>query len=115
MKDKKEKKKDKRDEKRDDRREKEYARIDDAVRDDVKRLNRVIGQIEGIQNMMEDGRKLDDILNQCKAVHSALKSVESRILARYLDDAIEEIRHSEKRKSREQKIEELMDLYRPVN
>ncbi len=108
-KDKKEKKKEKAK-----KRDKQKPRADETSRDDMKRLNRIIGQIEGIQKMMGDERALDDILVQCKAVHSALKSVESRLLARYLDDAISKIGKSEKKKSREQKIDELLDLYKPV-
>lgn len=81
---------------------------------EVKRLNRIIGQIEGIKKMLESERALDDILIQCKAVHSALKSIESRLLKTYLDVAVNDIMKAEKKKSREQKVSELMDLYRPV-
>lgn len=85
------------------------------TKEESKRLKRVIGQIEGIRKMMDDERKLEDILTQCKAVHSALKSVESRLLQRYLDAAIKNIARAEKKKSKEQKIAELMDLYKPVH
>lgn len=82
--------------------------------DEIKRLNRVIGQIEGIKKMLENARDLDAVLIQCKAVHSALKSVESRLLMNYLDTALDEIARAEKKKTREEKISELMDLYKPV-
>jgi DNA-binding FrmR family transcriptional regulator len=102
-------KKDKRDKKK---AKKEKIRADENSRDEVKRLNRVIGQIEGIQKMIDDARALDEILVQCKAVHSALKSVESRLLERYLDVALTRISKTEKKKSREEKIDELLDLYK---
>ena len=82
--------------------------------EESKRLKRIVGQVEGIRNMLEGGRRLDDVLTQCKAVHSALKSVESRLLERYLDAALRDIAKSEKKKSKEQRIAELMDLYKPV-
>ena len=53
----------------------EYDRID--YRDEVKRLNRVIGQVEGVQSMLDENRKLESVLIQCKAIHSALKAVEA--------------------------------------
>lgn len=84
------------------------------MKDEIKRLNRIVGQVEGIRKMMEEQRALGDILIQCKAVHSALKAVESRVLQRHLDRALADIGQMEKRKAREQKIAQLMDLYRPV-
>ncbi len=100
--------------KKEKQKDKEKKRIDENSKDEVKRLNRAIGQIEGIQKMINEGRALDEILVQCKAVHSALKSVESRLLARYLDNALTRIAKAEKKKSREQTIDELLDLYKPV-
>ena len=101
-----------------DKKEKKEKRIDAPqlpdTKEESKRLKRVIGQVEGIRNMLESGRRLEDILTQCKAVHSAIKSVESRLLKRYLDVALHEIGRAEKKKSKEQKIEELMELYKPV-
>jgi DNA-binding FrmR family transcriptional regulator len=83
--------------------------------DEIKRLNRIVGQIEGIKKMLEGGRELNDILAQCKAVHSALRAIESRVLGIYVAKAIDEISSSgEKKKSRDQKIAELIDLYRLV-
>ena len=43
---------------------------------DIKRLNRIVGQIEGIKKMIEDKRYCQDILTQTKAASSALKSLE---------------------------------------
>ncbi len=92
------------------KRKAEYAAID--RKDEVKRLNRVIGQVEGIRNMLEEGRKLEDVLTQCKAVHSALKSVESRILKSYLDAALDKIVRLEKKKDRQEKMSELEDIFK---
>ena len=80
--------------------------------DEVKRLNRVVGQIEGIAKMLEGGRKLDDVLIQCKAVHSALKAVELRIVKTHLDQVLNDVAKLDKRKNREQKLEELENLFK---
>jgi len=88
----------------------EVKRIDHS--DEIKRLNRVVGQVEGIRKMLDEQRDLGDVLVQCKAVHSALKSVEMRIVRSHLEVALDEITKQEKKKSREQKIAELEDIFK---
>lgn len=108
------KEKNKEKEKRKDKEHKKSAsRMDFS--DEVKRLNRVTGQIEGISKMLAEGRKIDDVLIQCKAIHSALYSIESRIVRVYLEAALSEIEASEKKKTREEKISELEKLYRQAS
>ena len=80
--------------------------------DEMKRLNRIIGQVEGIRKMLDEQRTLSDVLVQCKAVHSALKAIESRLLKSHLDVALEDIAKLEKRKNREQKVAELEELFK---
>jgi CsoR family transcriptional regulator, copper-sensing transcriptional repressor len=83
--------------------------------DETKRLNRIIGQIEGISKMLESSRKLDDVLIQCKAVHSALRAVELRVARNYLDQALSDIANMDKKKSREQKLAELEDIFKQIS
>ncbi|MFO0389497.1 MAG: metal-sensitive transcriptional regulator [Alphaproteobacteria bacterium] len=90
----------------------EYSLIDAS--DEVKRLNRVIGQVEGIQKMLSEGRKLQDILIQCRAIHSAVKSVEHRVFKAYVEVALEEVVKLDKKKSRAEKVAELEDLFKRV-
>jgi len=92
------------------KREAEYSRIDHS--DEIKRLNRIVGQIEGIRKMLEEKRKLEDVLIQCKAIHSALKSIETRILRAHLDVALDEIVKMEKKKNRAEKVAELEELFK---
>jgi len=81
-------------------------------RDEVKRLNRIVGQIEGIAKMLKDDRKLDDVLIQCKAVHSALRSIEARVVKVHLDIALSDIAKTEKKKNKAEKISELEEIFR---
>ena len=46
---------------------------------EIPRLNRAIGQLEGIKKMIEEQRYCPDIIVQLKAVRSAIKHVESNI------------------------------------
>jgi len=91
----------------------EYATIDHS--DESKRLNRIIGQIEGIRKMLDEQRKLDDVLMQCKAIHSALKSVESRLVKAHLGAALDEVVKLDKKKDRQQKIEQLEELFKQAS
>lgn len=83
--------------------------------DEIKRLNRVIGQIEGIQKMLTAGRKLDDIVTQCKAVHSAINSVEHRVFKAHLDDVLHHMVRIGKKKSRQELADDLEDLFKRVS
>ncbi len=80
--------------------------------DEVKRLNRITGQIEGIRKMLENGRSLNDVLIQFKAVHSAMRSIEQRIFQNYVGNCVEGIANADKRKEREAKTEELLELFK---
>ena len=80
--------------------------------DEVKRLNRINGQIDGIRKMLENGRKLEDVLIQCKAIHSALRSIESRVVKAHLEAALDEVVKLDKKKSRAEKVAELEELFK---
>ncbi|MDE3061203.1 MAG: metal-sensing transcriptional repressor [Pseudomonadota bacterium] len=88
----------------------EYSHIDHEGA--IKKLNRVVGQIEGVRKMLENQRKLEDVLIQCKAVHSALKSVEERIFKGYLEAALDGIVKLDKKKNRAEKAAEMEELFR---
>ena len=52
--------------------------------ENIPRLNRIAGQIEGIKKMIEDGRYCPEIISQLRAVRAAVKAVESNILQKHL-------------------------------
>lgn len=81
-------------------------------RDEVKRLNRIVGQIEGVAKMLKDDRKLNEVLIQCKAVHSALRSIESRVVKVHLEYALSDISKTEKKKNKAEKISELEEIFK---
>ncbi|MDX1578546.1 MAG: metal-sensitive transcriptional regulator [Gemmatimonadota bacterium] len=60
--------------------------IPTGVREDLgRRLARIRGQVEGIGRMVEEERYCPEILQQCAAVHSALRSAEKELLASHLE------------------------------
>ena len=74
-------------------------------KDQISSLRRIEGQVKGIQAMIEDAKYCIDILNQIKAVKSALVSVENKILNKHIEECIENSLLSDKKLK--DKIEEL--------
>lgn len=78
---------------------------------DIKRLNRIVGQLEGIKKMIQEKRYCTDILTQTKAATSALKSLEATILERHLNHCVSSAIESKNKNESQKKIEELLDLF----
>ncbi len=66
----------------------------DAMQVDLqKRLNRVIGQLNGVKAMLDDNRYCGDVLTQLAAAQSAVRGVSTIILQNHLETCVvEEIR-----------------------
>lgn len=63
--------------------------MDDGARKKVKsRINRIAGQVTGIQRMVEEDRYCVDILNQISAVRSALDALGIELLGKHLEGCI---------------------------
>lgn len=54
------------------------------------RINRIIGQLNGIQNMIADNRYCGDILMQIGAVESALQGLGYQILQEHMETCVVE-------------------------
>ena len=74
------------------------------------RINRIIGQLSGIQNMLDDNRYCGDILIQIGAVESALQSFGYIVLQEHLETCVEE----EVQKGNTQIMEEVIDLVKKL-
>jgi len=78
---------------------------------EIRRLNRAIGQLEGVRRMVEERRYCHDILIQTKAVTSAIRAIESNVLERHIRHCVATAVSSTNTKEKNQKIEELVDLF----
>ena len=78
--------------------------------ENLPRLNRISGQIDGIKKMIEEERYCLDIVNQIKAVRSALKNVEKNILQKHIKHCVAASFKASKTEQ-EQKINELISLF----
>lgn len=73
-----------------------------------KRLNRVIGQLNGVKAMIEDNRYCGDVLTQLAAAESAVRRVSEMVLAEHMRTCVVE----EVRAGNDEVIDEVMALMR---
>ena len=81
----------------------------DALQADVqKRLNRAIGQLNGVKSMIEDNRYCGDVLTQLAAAESAVRRVSEMLLEEHMRTCVVE----EVRGGNDEVIDEVMGLMR---
>ncbi len=71
-----------------------------------KRLNRVIGQLNGVKNMIDDNRYCGDVLIQLSAAESAIHTVAEMLLQDHLETCVTD----RVRQGDDQVIDEAMQL-----
>ena len=69
---------------------KNTPREDDFQIDLQKRLNRAIGQLNGVKGMIDDNRYCGDVLTQLSAAESAIHRVSEMILQNHLETCVVE-------------------------
>lgn len=79
---------------------------------DIPRLRKIIGQLTGMEKMINDGRACVDIIQQIRAAHSAVKALEVAILKRHLNTCILQSAKSESNAAFNQRLKDLLGLIR---
>lgn len=80
--------------------------------DEMSRLNRISGQVEGVKKMIEEQRYCPDIITQLRAIQSATKSIEANILRRHLEACVKDAFAND---DSEEKIDELIKLFKKLD
>lgn len=75
-------------------------------------LIRIGGQVEGVKKMIEARRYCPEILTQLRAIRSAIKSIELRILNTHLFSCVTEACRFQDQNELRKKIEEIQELIR---
>ncbi len=78
---------------------------------EIKRINRIIGQLNGIANMIRKKEYCPNILVQTKATSAALKSLEANILEKHLSECVKRS-FEDKGVDSKKKIEEIIDIFK---
>lgn len=69
---------------------KHTPRSEQLKADVTRRLNRAIGQLNGIKTMVEEDRYCGDVLTQLAAVESAVKAVSREVMQDHLETCVVE-------------------------
>ncbi len=76
----------------------------------INRMNRVIGQLQGIKRMIEERRYCPDILTQTRAASAALRGIEIAILETHLGHCVKDAFESKSLSESSKKITELVEV-----
>lgn len=76
----------------------------------LSRLNRIKGQINGMQKMVEDGRYCLEILQQLSSTHEALRGVSKVLMRNYLEVCATQAIQSKRKEKQDKIYSELMDV-----
>ena len=74
-------------------------------------LRRIEGQVRGVQQMIDDKRYCMDIVNQIRAIKSALNRVESKVLEKHLRSCVTQVLN---KKEMQEKISELVKVFKQI-
>lgn len=78
-------------------------------------LNRIAGQVEGVKKMINERKYCPDILMQLKALRSAIKSLELRILDEHLSTCVAQACTCNDPKEQQNKIDEIRTLIKRMD
>lgn len=84
------------------------VRTEDEKKNIINRLNRIIGQLNGIKNMVLEDKYCNDVLIQLSAVDKSVKSLANLVLDSHMHTCL--ISHIENKEY--EIIDEIIDLVR---
>lgn len=88
--------------------EKKVIRSEEDKKSLINRINRILGQVDGVKKMIENDRYCPDILIQLASIEKSIKSLSSIILDNHMHSCvIKGIKDGD-----ESKIDEIIDLFR---
>ena len=82
---------------------------------EIKRINRIKGQIEGMERMIVQKRYCPEIVIQIKAIRSALKSLEANIIENHMHHCVKDAIKSKDSTVVQQKLDEIISLFKSQN
>lgn len=88
--------------------QKSTPRSPELKRDVTRRINRAIGQLNGIRAMVDEDRYCGDVLTQLAAVESAVKAISREVMRDHLQTCVtERIQEGDT-----EVVDEVMDLFK---
>lgn len=87
---------------------KDKPRSEELQADVQRRLNRAIGQLNGVKTMIDDNRYCGDVLTQLAAAESAIRRVSEMVLQEHMETCVVQ----EIRDGKDEVVDEAMALIR---
>lgn len=81
-----------------------------VYKSEIPRLNRLIGQLNGIKKMIEEERYCPDIVLQLKAVKANIRGLEQKLLQNHIQHCVKNAFESDDESAKEQSIQEIMQM-----
>lgn len=76
--------------------------------ENLPRIRRIAGQVQGVQRMIEEKKYCIDIVTQIQAARSALRAVELRILQKHMSHCVQDAFTSGSPREAGEKMDELL-------
>ena len=81
-------------------------------KENLKRLNYLIGHLQGVRKMVEEDRYCIDIIQQNLGVISAIEKVNERILFEHFETCVSDAIKNGTQKEREKVLKEIMEVFK---
>ncbi|RZA07535.1 MAG: metal-sensitive transcriptional regulator [Proteobacteria bacterium] len=78
--------------------------------EELPRLQRTIGQLDGVKRMIEERRHCYEVIYQLRAIQSALKALEGKILENHLEHLLDEVTNHAQSARYKEKREDLINV-----
>lgn len=79
-------------------------------KNEINRINRLIGQLEGVKKMIEEKAYCPEILIQTKAITSAIRGLETSLLEKHIQHCVKNNLQNDYHTS--ETIEELVNIFK---
>jgi CsoR family transcriptional regulator, copper-sensing transcriptional repressor len=83
----------------------------ETKRQALARVRRIVGQVQGIQRMVEDEKYCGATLLQISAVQGALEQVSKILMARHIESCVADSLQAGNERERARKIDELIEVF----
>lgn len=80
--------------------------------DAAKRTAYVIGHLQGVGRMIDEGRYCIDVIKQIDAIEGSIKKLKQVVLENHLHGCVMKSMQSDNKKKRLEAIEEIMEVYK---
>ena len=85
---------------------------EETKKDSLKRLNYLIGHLQGVKKMLEEDRYCIEVIQQNQGVIAALRKVNEKILSEHFETCVSDVIREGSKKEREKVLEELIEVFK---